>query len=1171
MRLEIRRLVSALGFTVMAALASTSTQVSAASNNIWSGPVTPLGPDSDASAVELGVRFRSDISGFITGIRFYKFAGNTGTHIGNLWSNTGALLARATFTTETASGWQVVTFATPVAIAANTVYVASYHTDVGRYAANASYFISGFDNAPLHALADGVGGANGVYRYSTTTAFPTDTWNATNYWVDVVFSTTAPPAADTTPPIVQSVTPAILATSVSPSTVVTATFSEMMSSTTVNSSTFELRDAAGNIVPATVMAGGETPTATLTPTSGLASSAGYIATVKGGANGVKDLAGNALAGNFSWSFSTIGEAPPPPPPVSPVVCPCSVWSGATAVGPMDGDTGPVELGFRFRSDVNGFITGIRFYKHAANTGTHIGSLWTATGTRLTSAFFTGESASGWQEVTFATPVTITANTTYVASYHTDTGHYAASGGYFTSGFDNAPLHALKDGVDGPSGIYRYGASAFPTDTYQSANYWVDVVFRTTLNAGGTTTPLTVSSVTPAAGATGVSTTSLVTAGITGFLDYASVNSSTFELRDSAGNLVPASVGGGGETQTFTLTPASPLAYQTTYTATVKGGTTGIKDRSGNGMTTSYTWSFTTAAAPSAPPPVQCPCTIWNGASTTAAGPEADASPVELGVRFRSDIDGFITGVRFYKHSTNTGTHLGNLWTNAGALLASATFINESATGWQQVVFSVPVAIKANTTYVASYHTNAGRYAANAGYFAAGFDSVPLHALADGVDGPNGVYRYGSTSAFPTDTWHSANYWVDVVFAPVVSGPNDMVPPLVAMTSPVNAAVGVANTTWVTATFSEAMDPATISGSAFTLQSAFGTYVPATVTYAAPTGTAILKPNAPLADGTTYTAVVVGGATGPRVADVAGNAMTAVYSWSFTTAGTPPPLPPPPPSASACPCSLWNPSTIPAVIDTDSTAVEVGMRFRSDMSGYITALRFYKGLTNTGIHVGNLWSNTGALLARATFTSESIGGWQQMNLTSPVSIAANTTYVVSYHTDTGHYAANGGYFSAPFDNPPLHGMRDGADGPSGVYIYGSATRFPTETWNSANYWIDVVFDTAPPVDASAPRVNSVTPAPGSTGVSITNSIGVVFTEMMAFSSLNTTTFVLRDPAGNIVPVSVFVGGETPTVTLVPQSPLANSTTYTVTVKGTVTDVQGSPMGTDYVWSFTTAGP
>ena len=92
------------------------------------------GPDS---AVELGVKFKSDVAGTITGIRFYKAAANTGTHVGNLWTSNGTLLATATFTNETASGWQQVLFATPVAIASNTVYVASYHANNGHYSADA--------------------------------------------------------------------------------------------------------------------------------------------------------------------------------------------------------------------------------------------------------------------------------------------------------------------------------------------------------------------------------------------------------------------------------------------------------------------------------------------------------------------------------------------------------------------------------------------------------------------------------------------------------------------------------------------------------------------------------------------------------------------------------------------------------------------------------------------------------------------------------------------------------------------------------------------------------------------------------------------------------------------------------------------------------------------------
>src|SRR5207249_5460945 len=142
--------------------------------------------------------------------------------------------------------------------------------------------------------------------------------------------------------------------------------------------------------------------------------------------------------------------------------------------------------------------------------------------------------------------------------------------------------------------------------------------------------------------------------------------------------------------------------------------------------------------------------------------EWDPNAVELGIRFRSDVSGYITAIRFYKGPFNTGPHIGNLWTNTGALLATATFVGETASGWQQATLSTPVAITANTTYVVSYYAPAGGYAVNLPYFASSFNTPPLHALADGLDGPNGVYRYGA-SGFPTNTYQSSNYWVDVVF------------------------------------------------------------------------------------------------------------------------------------------------------------------------------------------------------------------------------------------------------------------------------------------------------------------------------------------------------------------------------------------------------------------------
>jgi hypothetical protein len=98
------------------------------------------------------------------------------------------------------------------------------------------------------------------------------------------------------------------------------------------------------------------------------------------------------------------------------------------------------VGFKFYADINGFITGMRFYKSAANTGPHVASLWTVDGALVARATFINESVSGWQQVNFPAPVAITAGTRYVASYHTTTGHYAADIGYFsTSGVDSSPF------------------------------------------------------------------------------------------------------------------------------------------------------------------------------------------------------------------------------------------------------------------------------------------------------------------------------------------------------------------------------------------------------------------------------------------------------------------------------------------------------------------------------------------------------------------------------------------------------------------------------------------------------------------------------------------------------------------------------------------------------------
>src|SRR6266705_1413999 len=161
-------------------------------------------------------------------------------------------------------------------------------------------------------------------------------------------------------------------------------------------------------------------------------------------------------------------------------------------------------------------------------------------------------------------------------------------------------------------------------------------------------------------------------------------------------------------------------------------------------------------------------TIWPSTTVLATVDSGPSGPVELGVSFTAYTSGTISAIRFYKSAANTGLHVGHLWSQTGALLATVTFAGETGSGWRQANFSSPVAITANTIYVASYETTIGHWSVNWSYFAtSGVNSGQLHALQNGNGAPNGVY--GSLGTLPTHTHKSANYWVDVVFNSAAAG------------------------------------------------------------------------------------------------------------------------------------------------------------------------------------------------------------------------------------------------------------------------------------------------------------------------------------------------------------------------------------------------------------------
>ena len=840
----------------------------------------------DTDPVEVGVKFTSDVSGSVTGVRFYKAATNGGAHTGSLWNTAGTRLAQVTFTNESASGWQTATFATPVAITAATTYIVSYFAPQGRYSASA-FGSSTVDNGPLHTVSNNVS-SNGVYAYGVASAFPNKSYNAGNYWVDVLFAVPVPgtptnvsaveagkssatvswtaPTTGGTPDryvvtayagSVAQVTKTVTGTPLPTTTTVTGlttgtTYTFKVAARNINGSGPE--SAASNSVtpltdlppaaptnvtaaPATSSAliawtapgsDGGTPVTsyTITPyigttaqTSTAVSAPATSATVKGLTNGAtytfKVKATNSV-GDSAQSAATSAVTPG-----------FTLFEFATPAISDAGDTSSINVGVRFTADSGGQIRGLRFYKDALNTGTHVGSLWNSAGSLLAQATFASESASGWQSVTFATPVDVAAGTTYVASYLAPAGRYSVTGGQFaSSGVDNPPLRAPSSS----NGVYAYGAAtAFPTSSFNATNYWVDVLFtpppapnaptNVTATAGAQSatvnwtapstgsptsytiqprvggspsgTPKTITGTPPATSTTvtgltaGTTYTFTVTAANANGSSPASAPSNSVTPTAASTPTAPTVVAaqedskaaivrwtapssdGGNPISSYTVTPY--IGAQAQPTTTADGSDTSVAV---TGLTnaTSYTFRIeATNSAGTSPASAASNAVIPRNSifehATPATIDGGDTGSVNLGVKFRSDVAGSVTGVRFYKASANTGAHVGSLWTAGGALLGQGTFSGETASGWQALTFASPVAIAANTIYVVSYLAPNGRYSVTgAGFGLGGIDNVPLHGLADSVS-PNGVYSYGSSSVFPVSNFNAGNYWVDVLFAP----------------------------------------------------------------------------------------------------------------------------------------------------------------------------------------------------------------------------------------------------------------------------------------------------------------------------------------------------------------------------------------------------------------------
>jgi hypothetical protein len=143
-------------------------------------------------------------------------------------------------------------------------------------------------------------------------------------------------------------------------------------------------------------------------------------------------------------------------------------------------------------------------------------------------------------------------------------------------------------------------------------------------------------------------------------------------------------------------------------------------------------------------------------------------------------------------------------------------------------------------------------------------------------------------------------------------------------------------------------------------------------------------------------------------------------------------------------------TDPNVSD-GGAAYELGMKFQSTKPGQIIAIRFWKGASEIASHVGKIWSSTGDLLTQVSFTNETPSGWQEQQLSSPLIIEANTTYIVSYNTNE-YFGFTGSGLATSVVNGDLKSVADGANGVFALTPNG----FPTRSFSNSNYFVDVVF-------------------------------------------------------------------------------------------------------------------
>ncbi|MEY4748815.1 MAG: hypothetical protein RIQ60_1029 [Pseudomonadota bacterium] len=920
---------------------------------------------NDPNPVELGVKFRTDVDGVVTGVRFYKGSGNTGSHRASLWTSAGQLLGSAIFSNETASGWQQVDFPTPVAVSAGAVYVASYFAPAGRYAGDNNFFAAhGVDNGAVHLLRDGVSGGNGVYRYASAGGFPTDSFMASNYWVDVVFR----PGAGAPPP-----------------------------SPPVGSA--DACAAPANAVVAENCRPGNPPAEWDVAGIGDPSIQGY-------ASDISVNRGNSVSFKLATSatsyrldiyrlgyYAGLGArkvATVQPSVALPQVQPaclndavtglidCGNWSvSASWAVPADAVSG-VYLARAVRTDTGGASHIVFIVRDDAGSADLLfqtsDSTWQAYNNYGGNSLYTGSPAGRAYQVSYNRP-------------------------FQTRGVDG-----------GQDWLFN---SEYPMLRWLEANGY-DLSY-----------------------AAGVDAERLGAAMLRRHRVFLSVGHDEYWSGGQRASVEAAREAG----VHLAFFSGNEMFWKTRWTTSI--------DASATPWRTLVSYKETHANAR------LDPSGVWTGTwRDPRFSPPADGGRPEnalSGTLFMVN-DGATTALqvpeaegklRLWRNTTVATQSPGGVATLAASTLGYEWDVDadngQRPPGLMRLssttVTNAPVLQDFGSTYAPGSATHAltvYRHASGARVFSAGTVqwSWGLDATHDRAGPPADARMQQAT----------INLLADMGVQPGSPRPGmasataslDAVAPQSTITAPAALTQLTAGST------------AAVSGTALDA----GGGVVAGVEVSTDAGTS-WHPATGRANWTYRWSV---GATGSatlrsRAVDDSGNLEQpgpGVTVNVLVVGATP-----------TCPCSIWPAGAVPGVAShADTNPVNLGLRWRSDVDGYVTGVRFYKGAGNLGTHVGSLWTDSGSLLASASFAGETASGWQQLDFATPVAVSAGTVYVVSYFAPRGGYAGDNDFFALNgVENPPLHALGGPANG---MYRYAALNSFPAASFRSTNYWVDLVF-------------------------------------------------------------------------------------------------------------------